>query len=120
VAEHETALGSRSALGWDGEVTEAGVLLRPNQHKEQLTMNVKMTVRYVSGREERFEVEIFGGGGAGFRLNEFAKNCTLVLKTEAEVIIIPSHAIEYVSIALPVSGCEQLPLKDLRNAKRLK
>jgi hypothetical protein len=83
-------------------------------------MNVKMTVRYASGREDRFQVEIFGGGAAEFRLKEFAKNCTLVLKTEAELIIIPAHAIESVSFALPESGWEKRALKDLRKATRLK
>jgi hypothetical protein len=81
-------------------------------------MNVKLTVRYASGRQDHFGVEIFGGGGAKFRLKEFVKDCTLVLKTETELIVIPSHAIESLSFALPESGHELL-LKDVRNATRL-
>ena len=97
------------------------MLLRANQHKEKLTMNAKMTVRYVSGREDHFEVEIFGGGkSAEFRLKDFIKDPTLVLKTEAEVIVIPAHAIESVSLALSESEFEELPFKNIRRATRLK
>src|SRR5206468_3609443 len=46
------------------------------KREEQLTMNAKMTVRYASGREEDFEVEIFGAGSAEFRLKDFVKDPT--------------------------------------------
>jgi hypothetical protein len=82
-------------------------------------MNVKMTVRYASGREDHFEVQIFGLGAGEFRLKEFIKDPTLVLKTEAELIIIPAHAVESISFALPESEQEQLALKNLRKATRL-
>ncbi|HJY86342.1 MAG TPA: hypothetical protein VKE24_05845 [Candidatus Acidoferrales bacterium] len=82
-------------------------------------MNVNMKVRYASGREDHFQVEIFGGGAAEFRLKDFIKDPTLVLKTEAELIIIPAHAIECVSLALPESEIEELPLKRVRKATRL-
>ena len=82
-------------------------------------MNVKMTVRYTSGREDHFEVEVFGGGAAEFRLKEFVKDPTLVLKTEDELIVIPPHAIESISLALPESGGAQSSLKNLRKARRL-
>ena len=82
-------------------------------------MKAKMTLRYTSGREDHFEVEIFGGGAAEFRLKEFVKDPTLVLKTETELIVVPAHAIESVSLTLPESGYEQLPLKNVRMARRL-
>ncbi len=83
-------------------------------------MDVKLTVRYCSGREEQFEVEIFGGGSAEFRLKEFVKNPTLVLQTEGELIVIPAHAIEAVSLEFPEEEREGLPLDNIRKAKRLK
>jgi hypothetical protein len=77
-----------------------------------------MTVRYVSSREERFEVELVGGS-AEFPFREFLKDPTLVLKTDAELIIIPAHAIESISLALPESESRQLALTNLRRATRL-
>ena len=51
-------------------------------------MKTKLIVRYVSGRVEEFEVELFGGPSAEARLKEFAKDPTIVLQTEKEVVII--------------------------------
>jgi hypothetical protein len=82
-------------------------------------MNAKMTVRYASGREDHFEIEIYGGGSAKFRFEEFLKDPTLVLRTAGELIFIPAHAIESISLALPESEGEQLPLKNLRRATRV-
>jgi hypothetical protein len=81
-------------------------------------MNAKMTVRYASGREEHFEVELLGGG-AEFPFREFLKDPTLVLKTDAELIIIPAHAIENIRFALSESEGRQLPLTNVRKATRL-
>jgi hypothetical protein len=83
-------------------------------------MEAKMTVRYCSGREEQFEVEIYGGGSAELRLREFVKNPTLVLQTDGELILIPAHAIETVSLEIPEEERERLPLDNIRKAKRVK
>lgn len=83
-------------------------------------MKTKMTVNYASGRVEQFEVDIFGSGGSELRLKDFAENPTIVMKTDSELIIIPAQAIESISLALPGPVGEQLPLKDIRHARRLK
>jgi len=83
-------------------------------------MKAAVTVRYVSGREEQFEVELWGGSGAQARLDEFLKAPNLVLQTANEVIIIPGSAVECVSIALPKGDPGRLELQGVRKAKRLK
>jgi hypothetical protein len=77
-----------------------------------MAAKTKITIRYVSGREDQFEVEIYGGGkSAEFRLKEFVKDPTLL-------ILIPAAAIECVTIALPESDTEQLSLPKIRKAQR--
>ena len=87
-------------------------------------MQAKLTVRFVSGREEHFEIDFAGGKGGEYRLQEFVKDPTLVLQTGAELIVIPPHAIECLTLALPKSGQEQAlaqqALQNVRMAKRLK
>jgi hypothetical protein len=84
-----------------------------------MAAKTKITIRYVSGREDQFEVEIYGGGkSAEFRLKEFVKDPTLLLQTESELILIPAAAIECVTIALPESDTEQLSLPKIRKAQR--
>jgi hypothetical protein len=86
---------------------------------EPVIMMTKMTVRYTSGREDQFEVEVFGGQTAEFRLREFAKDPTLVLQTENEVILIPPSAIERITMSLGKSEREQVKLPNVTKAKRL-
>jgi hypothetical protein len=83
-------------------------------------MKTKLTVRYLSGREEQFEVDVYGGEGAETRLQEFVNNPTLVLQTEKEVVIIPATAIESITFPLPESAGTAIPLRNVRKAKRLK
>jgi hypothetical protein len=83
-------------------------------------MKTKMTVRYVSGREEQFEVDIYGGKGGEFRLKEFVKDPTLVLQAENELILVPASAIECITLSLVSTGRDQIPLEGIRKAKRLK
>jgi hypothetical protein len=81
---------------------------------------MNMYVRFVSGREERFDVEFFGPTGAESRLKEFAKNPSLLLQTDKELIVIPATSIECITFALPASGGKSIDLPNVRKAKRLK
>jgi hypothetical protein len=83
-------------------------------------MKTKLRVRYVSGREEEFELQLIGGSSAESRLKEFTKNPTIVLQTENEVIIIPATAIENIILPLPESEDNPIALPNVRKAKRLK
>ncbi len=82
-------------------------------------MKTLVTVRFVSGREEKFEMDLWGGSGAQARLKAFAENPTLVLQTDDEVIVIPSSAIECIS-AKVAKGDSRFNLKDIRPATRVK
>jgi hypothetical protein len=74
----------------------------------------------MSGREEQFELGVAGGSQADLRLKEFARDPTLVLKTGNEVIVIPPHAIECLTLTLPQLDREPAPLSGARSVKRLK
>lgn len=84
-------------------------------------MKTLVTIRYVSGREEKFEMELWTGGGAQARLKEFAEKPNLLLQTNDEVIIIPAPAIECISIKLPPKENNPPPLNlpELRHATRI-
>jgi hypothetical protein len=82
-------------------------------------MNATATVRYVSGRSEKFEIELWGGTGAKARLEAFVKAPNVVIQTDRELIIIPGSAIECISITLPEEGDRELGLGVIRTAKRL-
>lgn len=83
-------------------------------------MKTQVTVRFTSGREEKFDMELWGGTGAQTRLHAFAENPKLILQTNDEVIIIPSSAIECISVKLQ-KGDSRLSLGDnVRPATRLK
>jgi hypothetical protein len=82
-------------------------------------MKTPVTIRYVSGREERFEVELWGGSGEEARLAAFVKEPNLILHTPNELIIIPGSAVECVSITLPKGGDPAVKLSGFRSARRL-
>jgi hypothetical protein len=90
------------------------------QPSESEIMKTKLIVRFVSGREEQFEVELFGGPSAEARLKEFAKDPTIVLQTEKEVVIIPATAIESITLSLPEPSGKTIALPDVLKGKRLK
>jgi hypothetical protein len=64
-------------------------------------MKTAVTVRFISGREETYEMDLWDNTTAQARLQGFAENPKLVLQTNDEVIIIPGSAIESISIKLP-------------------
>src|SRR6267142_2290929 len=65
-----------------------------------MTTNAKMTVRCTSGREECFEIELYGSGkSAGFRLKDFVNDPTVLLQTADELILIPAAAIECITFS---------------------
>jgi hypothetical protein len=83
-------------------------------------MKASLTIRYISGREERFEVDFWGGAGAAARLKDFFKSPNIALQTTTELIVIPASAVESLSIALPKDGKARGALEGIRVAKRLK
>ena len=83
-------------------------------------VKTKVIVRYLSGRSEEFEVDLFGGTAAEARLKEFIKDPTIVLQTDQEVLIIPASAIESISLAIPKTAAKEIALPNLRKGKRLK
>jgi hypothetical protein len=83
-------------------------------------MKAALTVRYISGREEKFEVEFWGGTASETRLREFLKSPDVVLQTTTELIIIPASAVESLSIALPKDEKDRPAFEGVRVAKRLK
>ena len=82
-------------------------------------MRTPVTIRFTSGREERFEMEFWGGPGAQARLRAFLEKPTLLLQTSDEVLIIPGSAIESISIKIH-KGDTWFNIGDLRPAKRIK
>ena len=83
-------------------------------------VKTKVSIRYVSGREEQFELELFGGSSAENRLKEFSKDPTILLRTENEVVIIPATAIERITFPLPDSEETASALSGVRKGKRVK
>jgi hypothetical protein len=81
-------------------------------------MNATATVRYLSGRSEKFEIEFWGGAGAKARLEEFLKSPNVAVRTDTELILIPGSAIECISITLPEEE-DSRHLGAIRSAKRL-
>jgi hypothetical protein len=81
-------------------------------------MKTPVTVRFVSGREEKFEVDLWGGSGGEERLKAFAANPNLLLQTGDEVLVIPASAIECISIRIQ-KGDSRFKLIDVRPATRL-
>ena len=69
--------------------------------------------------ELKFEVDLIGGSDAPARLKEFLENSTLVLRTDEELIIMPSSGIE--CITLEIAG-DDFPLHRfpaVRTARRV-
>jgi hypothetical protein len=82
-------------------------------------MKNAVTIRFTSGREEKFEMDFWGSAGAQARLQAFLENPTLLLKTSDEVVIVPGTAIECISIKTQ-KGDDWSNLANLRPAKRIK
>jgi hypothetical protein len=93
---------------------------RVRSDEESKIVKTRVLVRYVSGRQEQFEVELFGGQSAEARLREFTKDPTIVLQSEKEVVIIPATAIESITLPLPEAAGRPLALPNVRKGKRLK
>jgi hypothetical protein len=83
-------------------------------------MKTNLTIRYISGREEQFEVELFGGASAEDRLEQFAKKPTIVLQTAKEVVVIPATAIECITFPVPEPAGKAIGLPTVRKGKRIK
>lgn len=82
-------------------------------------MKTSVNVRFISGREEKFEMELWEGTGAEARLQAFVEEPNLVLRTGDEVVIIPGSAIECISIKVP-KGDTRFKLSEVRPATRIK
>lgn len=82
-------------------------------------MKAKLTIRYCSGREEQFEIEIWGGAGMETRLREFIQSPNIGLQLGDEVIVVPATAIECISLAMPKEKNLAKELSFVRRAKRI-
>ena len=82
-------------------------------------MKTAVTVRFVSGREEKFEMALWEGTGAHERLQAFVEKPNLLLHVGDELLLIPGPAIECVSIKIP-TGDTRFTLGDIRSATRIK
>ena len=82
-------------------------------------MKNTVTIRFTSGREEKFEMDFWGGAGAQARLEAFVQNPTVLLRTTDEVLIFPSPSIECISIKTQ-KGDVWSTLTNIRAAKRVK
>jgi hypothetical protein len=82
-------------------------------------MKTVVTVRFVSGREEKFEMEFWESTGAQARLKVFVEKPNLLLRTSDEMLIIPGSAIECISIKGQKGG-KRFNLSDIRPATRIK
>jgi hypothetical protein len=85
-----------------------------------MQMKGSLTVRFLSGRQEQFEVDFWGGAGAEGRLQEFLKSPNVVLQTTTDLIILPTAAIESLIITLPKEEKARLGLDSIRVAKRVR
>jgi hypothetical protein len=86
---------------------------------EDTSMKSPVTIRFISGREERFEVEFPGGAGTETRFKQFLGAPTVALQTAGELHIIPSTGIESISISLPKDVKQQIDIGNVLHAKRL-
>jgi hypothetical protein len=83
-------------------------------------MRNAVTIRFTSGREERFEMEFSSSGaGALTRLKAFVEKPTLLMHTGDEVVIIPGSAIECVTVKTQ-KGDEWSTITGVRSARRIK
>jgi hypothetical protein len=82
-------------------------------------MKTQVTVRYVSGREDHIEMDLWGGTMVETRLKEFAKNPTIVFQSAGEIVIIPATAIECITIPVPEEAGTKVALPNVRKAKRV-
>jgi hypothetical protein len=82
-------------------------------------MKTKVSVRYVSGRQEQFEVELFGGASTEARLKDFIKSPMITLQSENELIIIPSTAIECITLPMPDAVKGAMASSTIRKGKRV-
>jgi hypothetical protein len=79
-----------------------------------------VSVRLLSGREEKFDVDFWGGSGAETRFKEFVNNPTIVLQLPGEVVVIPASAVESITFTTPDDTAEQIDIGNIRKAERVK
>jgi hypothetical protein len=82
-------------------------------------MKTSVTIRFLSGREEKFEMDIWGGTGAQGRLQAFVEKPDLLLQTGDEVLIIPGSAVECISVKVQ-KGDSRFNLSGVRPATRIR
>ncbi len=83
-------------------------------------MKATMNIRYTSGQQEKFEIDVWAGIGAAARLQAFVNAPAILLQTDIELVIIPKTAVESISLALPKEEKAKFRLEEIRAAKRLK
>jgi hypothetical protein len=93
----------------------------PPDPYEELAMKATLNVRYVSGREEQYEIDLWGGGAGGrARLEEFIDTPNLALNLGNELVVIPGTAVERYSMTMAKTDGGGLDLSTIRTARRIK
>jgi hypothetical protein len=83
-------------------------------------MKSTVTIRFTSGRHEKYEVELWGGNSSAVRLKTLIESPALTLQVGSELVIFPMSAIEAISVTIAKDDVEKVNLGDVRVAKRLK
>jgi hypothetical protein len=84
-------------------------------------MKSTVTIRFNSGREERYEVESLPHAEKEpeARLRMLTQSDVVTLQTDDELILIPRSAIEKISVAMPRDTLPNRELAGVRQARRL-
>ena len=98
----------------------APAVLQTTKGKREPMPQCRVTIRFISGREELFDVDFPLGPGAETRLHEFCKSPTVVLQTKEELIVLPSSAIEAIRFTRPPANAAQLKMESILSATRVK
>jgi hypothetical protein len=81
-------------------------------------MKTTVIVRFVSGREERFEMEFWNTTRVETRLQALVEKPNLILRLSDEVLLIPGSAVECISIKIPEED-NPFDLSQLNSATRI-
>jgi hypothetical protein len=82
-------------------------------------MKTAVTIRFTSGREERFEMELWGGSGPRHACRHLWRNRLCCFEAWTKVLVIPGSAIECISLKIP-KGDSRFNLSEIRPATRIK
>ena len=82
------------------------------------TVTTRIMIRFKSGRESLYEIRVPEASSAS-RFRSWLDDPQLVLQTERALVIIPSSAIEEISIELTHGGEKLPPVQGIIEARQL-